>query len=356
MDMSNLIKTAGQGAARMAADVSPRAFMDFAIAQGWSDGLPMIPPTEDLVAEMVAGAGLPADHVVCRVAPSEAPATVEKIAANAVMAGCLPEYMPVIIAALRAMEHPRFNLAGAQATTHPVAPFVFVNGPIRQRIGLNCGSGALGQGTRANATIGRALRLVMIALGRGVPGKTDMATLGSPCKFTFCAGENEEQSPWEPLHVEKGFAASDSTVLLHAAEGPHNIQEHASLTPDDLLKVFASTINTLGNNNFGLCGEIMVLFSPEHATIVTKTGMSKDDVRVELHRRMRQRFDGMGQRLRDWYRGHRPSTDVGPEVEDISYLDDPSQILIGVCGGAGLHSVVIHSLGGLSHHVIEKIS
>lgn len=335
---------------------SPREMQDFFEAQGWTDGLPIVPPTPDLVAAMVEGGGLPPDATVASIAPSQVVATVEKVAINAVMAGCRPEYMPVVLAALRALAQPAWNLAGVQATTHPAAPVIFVNGPIRGRIGLNCGSNVFGQGVRANATIGRAVRLVLMNIGQGIPGKTDMATLGTPCKFSFCAGENEEKSPWEPFHVEHGLAPGESAVMVHAGEGPHNIQDHASRNFNELLMTIADTINITGSNNAGLGGETLLVLGPEHARILAGEGMSKDDVRNELHRRLRLQFDRFGSGLRAWYRKRRPSTDVGPEITEIPYFDDPSLILIMVAGGPGLHSMVIPSFGMMSQSTIERIA
>lgn len=343
-------------ATRLEVSASPGELQDWFEAQGWTDGLPVVPPTPELVDAMIAGSALPAGAVVAPVAPSNVPATVEKVAINAVMAGCRPQYMPVIVAALRAMAQRTFNLAGIQATTHPVAPVVFVNGPIRSRIGINCATNVFGQGFRANATIGRALRLVLINIGGGVPGKTDMATFGSPAKFSCCAGENEEASPWEPFHVEHGMTRDESAVLVHGGEAPHNIQDHASTTPDELLMTAASTMATLGNNNAGMGGEMLLVFGPEHARILADHGMSKDDVRAELHRRMRLRFDTMGVAIRNFYRNRRPAIDVGPEVADIPYLDDPAQILILVAGGPGLHSMVFPSFGGATRSALERIA
>jgi len=343
-------------ASRLEVSASPAELQDWFESQGWTDGLPVVPPTPELVQAMIAGSGLAATDVVAAVAPSGAIATVEKVAINAVMAGCRPQYMPVLLAALRAVAQPAFNLAGIQATTHPVAPLLFVNGPIRGRIGINCGSNVFGQGTRANATIGRALRLLLINIGNGVPGKTDMATFGSPAKFSYCAGENEEASPWEPFHVEHGMAREDSAVLLHGGEAPHNIQDHASATPAELLMTFASSMATLGNNNAGMGGEMLLALGIEHARILAKHGMSKDDVRVELHRRMRLRFDTMGVAVRNFYRNRRAAIDVGPEVADIPYLDDPAQILILVAGGPGLHSMVVPSFGGATRSARERIT
>ncbi len=342
-------------ATRLEVSASPSEMQDWFEAQGWTDGLPVVPPTPELVAAMVKGSGLAAEAEVATVAPSNVMATVEKVAINAVMAGCRPTYMPVILAALRAMSHSSFNLAGMQATTHPVAPLAFVNGPIRARIGLNSGSNVFGQGFRANATIGRALRLVMVNIGGGVPGKTDMATFGSPGKFSACYAENEEASPWEPFHVEKGMSRNESAVMVHGGEAPHNIQDHASTTPDELLMTTASVMATLGTNNIGMSGEMLLVFGPEHARILANHGMSKDDVRADLHRRMRLRFDSMGVAIRNFYRNRRAAIDVGPEVKEIPYLDDPSQIVILVAGGPGLHSMVFPSFGGSTFISIERI-
>lgn len=337
-------------------DASPAGMQDYFEAQGWTDGLPVVPPTPELVTAMVEATGLAREAEVGVIAPSLVMATVEKVAINAVMAGCRPQYMPVVVAALRAVARPEFNLAGVQGTTHPVAPLVLVNGPMRKRIGLNCGSNAFGQGFRANATIGRAVRLVLMNIGQGLPGKSDMATQGSPCKFTFCAGENEEESPWEPYHVEHGMAAKESVVTVHAGEAPHNIQDHASANADELLLTVADTMNTAGNNNVGTGGEMMLVFSPEHARILAKDGLSKNDVRESLHRRLRLQFSRMGKGQREWYRSRRPAFNVGPEVTEIPYLDDAKQILIVVAGGPGLHSMVIPGFGGTTKSTMERVA
>jgi hypothetical protein len=335
---------------------SPGDLQDWFEEQGWTDGLPVVPPTPELVEAMIAESGLSAAAELAQLAPSGAIATVEKIAINAVMAGCRPAYMPVVVAAIRAIGQTQFNLAAVQATTHPISPLIVVNGPVRDRIGLNCGTNVFGQGFRANATIGRAARLAMMNIGRGIPGKSDMSTMGSPAKFSFCIGENEEASPWPPFHVDHGMKPGDSAVLVHGCEPPHNIQDHGSATPDELLMTCVSAMNTIGNNNAGMGGEMLLVFCPEHARILADHGMSKDDVRAELHRRMRLRFATMGHRLRAFYRNRRPSTDVGPEIADIPFFDDPAQLLIMVAGGPGLHSAVLPSFGAMSMSAREKIA
>ena len=344
-------------AMRLSVPASLHGVQDHFHAQGWTDGLPVVPPTPELVEEMVRGSGLPPDMVLGRMPPSMNRATVERIAINAVMAGCLPVYMPVIVAAIRALLDPVFNLAGVQCTTHPVAPFLLVNGPVRAGIGLNSGANAFGQGSRANATIGRAVRLVLMNVGGGIPGQTDMATLGSPCKFAFCAGENEERSPWEPFHVSRGFAASASAVTVHAAEGPHNVQDHASDTAGELLQTIADTMNTTGSNNVGTArSQMMVILAPEHARILAAHGLSRRDVSVELHGRMRLSMDRLGSRLKLWYRSRRAPLDVGPEVAEVNYLAGPDQILVAVIGGHGLHSAVIPSFGDTSNVVTQEVT
>src|SRR5712691_9357620 len=192
-------------------------------ARGVTDGLPVVPPTRARVDRAIAASGRAPDALIARVPPNYGRATVEKIAINAVMAGCRPAYLPVIIAAVEAACAPAFNLHGVSTSTHFSAPLIVVNGPIRARIELNCSFGVFGPGHRANATIGRALRLVMINVGGAKPGETSMSTFGHPGRYTYCIGEHEEASPWAPYHTERGFSAADSTVTLFAGEGPHGI-------------------------------------------------------------------------------------------------------------------------------------
>ena len=184
-------------------DDSPESVLQLMLEQGWSDGLPMVPPTADRVRRMVEFVRRDPGELIGYINPDGGAATVEKIAVNGVMAGCLPEYMPVLVAAVEAITDPAFNIHGLQTTTNPVAPLLVVNGPIRQQIGINCGRGCLGPGWRANATIGRAVRLLLLNVGGAKPWTTDMAVHGMPGKYAFCIGQNEEESDWEPLHVER---------------------------------------------------------------------------------------------------------------------------------------------------------
>ena len=199
--------------------------------QGWTDGLPVVPPTPQLVAAMVAALGGDPDHLEARIPPRWGNLTREVLAINLVLAGCRPEYAPVTRAALLALTSSHFNLHGVQATTHMAAPLVVVNGPVRKEIGLNAGANVFGSGCRANATIGRAIRLVLLNVGGAWPGDLDKSTLGHPGKYTFCIAENEEASPWAPYHVEHGYAPGDSTVFCIAAEGPHSVTNHVANDP-----------------------------------------------------------------------------------------------------------------------------
>ncbi|MFZ9529277.1 MAG: hypothetical protein ACO271_06745 [Burkholderiales bacterium] len=193
----------------------------------WGDGLPIVPPSAARVDRMLAHSGRGRHELVARVAPGFGAATVERIAINAVMAGCDPEYLPVLIAATEAIADAEFNLQGIQATTNPVAVWLVLNGPISKRLQVNATFNCIGQGNWANATLGRAMRLILQNIGGAWPGEMDRATHGQPGKFTFCCAENEENHPWQPLHVERGFAAGDSTVTVVGAEGTMNINTHA---------------------------------------------------------------------------------------------------------------------------------
>ena len=180
--------------------------IEYYFEQGVTDGLPVVPPTEERMQLMLAATSQAADEVVALVPPNFGEASIEKIAVNAVMAGCKPEFLPVVIAGVRAMCDERVSLHGVQGTTHTATPLFIINGPVRQQLDINCAAGVFGSGWRANATIGRALRLIMLNIGGAHPGEIDKSTMGHPGKYTYCIGEYEEQNPWEPLHVEHGYA------------------------------------------------------------------------------------------------------------------------------------------------------
>jgi hypothetical protein len=263
----------------LADDVDP---VEFLFEQGWTDGLPVVPPTPERVRAMLGGTRRDPAEVVAVVPPNLAPATVEKIAVNAVMAGCKPEYLPVVLAAVEAACDEAFNLHGVLATTYFVGPIVVVNGPVRKRLGINDGINALGQGHRANATIGRALQLVVRNLGGGRPGEVDRATLGQPGKYTCCFAEREERSPWEPFHVERGFAPSDSTVTVYAGGAPTGFIDQIARDAEALATTYGLVLAGMGHPKHPLAGETLVVVPPEHADVFARDGWTKARVRERI--------------------------------------------------------------------------
>jgi hypothetical protein len=248
----------------------------------WTDGLPVVAPTEARVLRMLSGTSRPPDEVVAVVPPDLVECTVEKVAVNAVLAGCRPEYLPVVLAAVEAACTDEFNIHGLLATTYFSGPVVIVNGPVARAIGMNAGVNVLGQGNRANATIGRALQLVVRNVGGGRPGGVDRATLGNPGKYTFCFAEDEDGSPWEPLSVERGVAAGRSAVTLFAGEGPRGVVDQASRTPESLARSFAGALQTVAHPKLPLAFDAFVVVSPEHARVFREGEWSKSRLREEL--------------------------------------------------------------------------
>ncbi len=257
-------------------------------ARGVTDGLPVVPPTLSRVGKAIAASGRSADELIALVPPNYGRATVEKIAVNAVMAGCRPEYMPVVLAGVEAICDDAFDLHGVAATTNFATPLFIINGPIRKRLDVNCAAGCFGPGWRANATIGRALRLIAVNLGGAKPGIISMSTMGQPGRYTFCIGENEEENPWEPLHVEHGFSASESTVAAFAAESPQGIFDHRSRTAEQLLTTIARSMEVLGHHKATALGDTLLVLSPEHARTIAGDGRSKADIRRFLWERLRK--------------------------------------------------------------------
>jgi hypothetical protein len=250
--------------------------------RGWTDGLPVVAPTEARVLRMLGGTSRTPDEVVAVVPPDLVECTAEKVAVNAVMAGCRPEYLPVVLATLEAACTDTFNMHGLLATTYFSGPVVIVNGPIARAIGMNSGVNVLGQGNQANATIGRALQLVIRNVGGGRPGGVDRATLGNPGKYTFCFAEDEEGSPWESLSVERGITPGASAVTLFAGEGPRGVVDQASRTPESLARSFAGTLRTVAHPKLPMAFDALVVVSPEHARVFREGGWSKARLREEL--------------------------------------------------------------------------
>ncbi|MDH3300874.1 MAG: thioredoxin family protein [Acidimicrobiia bacterium] len=253
-----------------------------AFDRGWTDGLPVVPPTEARVMAMLEGTSRAADDVVAEIPPDLHEATVEQIAINAVMAGCRPEYLPVVLAAVEAACTQEFNMHGLLATTFFSGPILVVNGPIAKRLGMNSGGNAFGQGNRANMTIGRALQLVVRNLGGGRPGEVDMAMLGSPGKLSFCFAEREHDSPFSSLAAERGFGPYADTVTVFAGSGPTAIIDQISRTPESLVRSLAACLRSTGHPKLAMGFDAMLVVSPEHGRIFAQAGWDKDRLRAEL--------------------------------------------------------------------------
>ena len=326
-------------------------------ARRWTDGLPFVLPTPERVQAMVAGARRSGAEVIGVIPPRWAEATVESIAINAVMAGCLPQHMPVLIAAVQAACDPEFGLYSVQATTHPCAVMMLVSGPIVAELGLNFAHGAFGPGFRANATIGRAMRLVLMNVGGGIPGHGDQATHGSPAKFSYCVAENEAATPWEPFRVTRGFARGDSTVTVFSGEGPHNINDHVCTSAETTLTIVADTMTTVGHNNAAsvIRGDVLVAFGPEHAHTIASGGFSKADVQRFLFERARNRVGIL--KLRAMYKAENWPDWVDTENDDAlcPIVGRPEDIHIVVTGGPGKHSAFVPTFG-TSKSVTRKIA
>lgn len=256
-------------------------------ARGWTDGLPVVPPTRERVLRMLEGTRRDPGEVVAVVPPDLVECTVEKVAINAVLAGCRPEYLPVVLAAVEAACTGEFNMHGLLATTWASGPVVIVSGPIAERIGMNSGGNALGQGSRANATIGRALQLVVRNVGGGRPGGVDRATHGNPGKYTFCFAEDERGSPWEPLAVHRGLAPGTSAVTLFAGSGVQPLADQLSRRPESLARTYAACLRTVAHPKLALAWDAVLVVSPEHGRVFRDAGWSRERLHQELETLLR---------------------------------------------------------------------
>ncbi len=306
---------------------------EFMFEQGLTDGLPVIPPTPERVLRMLSGTKRDPQEVLGLVPPNMAPLTVEKVAINAVMAGCKPEYMPVVLAAIEAILDEQFNMHGVLATTHFPTPVIMVNGPIRDRIGMNYRMNALGQGNRANATIGRAVQLVVRNVGGGRPGEVDRAMLGQPGKYTFCFAEFEERSNWEPLHVERGFAPEDSTVTVFAGSAPVPIVDQLARDAKALATSYGLALQSLSHPKHYLQGEVVLIVPPEHVDTFAKDGWTKDQIRERIQ-------EVTARPVRELMRDDFCAEGLPPQVAErlgpdtvISKFRNPKEITLVVAGG-----------------------
>jgi hypothetical protein len=309
--------------------------------RGFTDGLPVVPPTPERVQAML-GRRDP-DLSLGDVPPAHGRATLRRVAACAVLAGCLPEYFPVVVAAVRAALEPSMNPHGIAVTTQPAGMLVIVNGPARERLGLNSGMGVLGPGTRANMTIGRALRLVLTLTGGALPGRLDRSTLGNPAKLGLCIAEAEQASPWEPLHVERGFPLDRSTVTVLAADAPLSVSDHRSRTPQELAHVLAQAAAvTWSPYWWPMDDDSLFVICPEHAALFAEHGWSKARLREEI-------FGAAVRPAGDLRRGETtPLVKAAADDQPVHKWTDAERIVIVVAGGeAGRYSAVMGPCDGM---------
>jgi hypothetical protein len=325
-------------------DESPEAVLAAYEEHGWGDGLPLVAPTPARVDAMLAALGdVDPDEVVATLPPRFGQATRRILAVNAVLAGCAPEHLPVLISAVRALARPEVNLRGVNATTHPVAPLVIVHGEIAERAGYNSGLGAFGPGNRANATTGRALRLVLLHVAGAVPGPGDASTQGGPAKYSYCVAENLGATPWEGYARSRGVDAP-SAVTVHCGEAPHNIHDMDSDHPSRILDKVATVMATMGQNNVCIGqGEYYIAMCPEHAATAAAHNWTRRDIASYLFHKaqlpvslVRAHFDS-----RAWP----PWMEGLADGEMVPMTAHPDNIRVFVCGGAGKHSSVIPSWG-----------
>lgn len=315
---------------------------------GWTDGLPVVPPTPERVEAMLGGRDR--NRILGELPPAMAEVTLERLAACAVLAGCRPDYFPVVIAATEGALEPGFNIGGQAVTTQPAGQVLIVNGPVRDAIALNSSTGALGPGWRANLTIGRALRLLVSLTGGGYPGRLDRSTLGQPGKIAMCFGEDEETSPWEPLHVERGFDERSSVVTVIGADAPLSISDHRSTSPEELTRVLATAAAaTWSPAWWPLGGSSLFVICPEHAAMFRAAGWSKSRLRQEL-------FASARRPARELRWGETtPEVQASADDQPIDKWTSPEDIVLVVAGGeAGRYSAVFGPCLGMNTQVVSR--
>jgi hypothetical protein len=341
-----------------------RGAEDFDAAQaalhdaGLTDGLPVVPPTEARVARMLADNGVEPDDLVASLPPLYGDATWRDIAINAVMAGCLSEYLPVVGAAVAAMAAPEFNLLGIATTTGSAWPITIVNGPVAARLGMNGAANALGPGNRANASIGRAVSFALRNIGGATPGEVDMATLGQPAKYTCCFCENAQASPWPPLHIERGFDANDSVVTVVGISGTIEVVDSASRSAGDLAQTFAQSMLVAGNRGTpGLIGggEPLLVIPPELAALFARDGYSKEDVKDAIFERAEFPVERLSTAVREHLASVMRSSGAGDPARPLRIAENADDVMIVVAGGVGVKAIYAPTWGGGTRAVSRKL-
>lgn len=323
----------------------PLEAIEFYFQKGWTDGFPVVPPTENRILEMLEYVKKEPDEVIGQIPVRNRIITAEKIAINAVMAGCLPAYLPVILATVEALCDPAFSVHGPVASTAGMGILIIVNGPIAQDLDINAGENLFGPGRRANATIGRAIRLILMNVCGAIPGVLDRSVLGHPGKYTYCIAENESVSPWEPLHVERGFLKEMSAVTIFAGDGPHQVYNTMSRSPEGILTTLADTMGNLGRLNVTGFGEFVVIIGYEHMRRIAQAGWTKTDIRKFLSEQARRS-------VADIKRCGRMPGEITSDDEETLYplVQNPEDILVVAAGGAaGSVSACIPGWTGVDH-------
>jgi hypothetical protein len=327
-------------------------------AAGVSDGLPLVAPTRVRVEQMLKANGYAADEVIAELPPLFGAATWQSIAINAVMAGCRPEYLPVVGAAVEALAADEFNLMGIATTTGSVAPLVIVNGPIAAEIGMNAEGNALGSGNRANATIGRALNLVLRNVGGAVPGEFDMATLGQPAKYTCCFAENEAASPWPGLHTDRGFAATSSVVTVVGAAGTIEVVDSSSNEAQDLAQTFAQSMliaGTLGSGGLLGGGEPLLIIPPELARVFADKGYSKSQTKAAIYERAVMPLERLSPAVRDHVLSLHASAGKTEALTALHVARRADDVMIVIAGGVGVKAAYVPTWGGTTTAVSREV-
>jgi hypothetical protein len=325
---------------------------EFFLEKAWSDGFPVVTPTEARVERMLTATQRDRDELVGHIPPMGEPATVRTVAIHALMAGCKPEYLPVVLGGIELMLREEFNLNGVQGTMHGVAPLMIVNGPYATNVGVHGGNGCFGPGFRANATIGRAIRLMLMNLGGGIAGVGSATVFATPLRYTACVTENVERSPWDTLAVSRGYGADDDVITCAMVESPRLCYDDANQEPERLLAGIADSMTALGSWNMHVRSDMVVAMSPEHATICSTAGLSRADV----HRKL---CEMAGLKVRDMKRGGnwRPEravklgVDPADEERFVPVIKDTRDLHLIVAGGWGPLTAVCHGWGGGSRAV-----
>jgi len=327
---------------------------EFFLEKEWSDGFPVVTPTEERIARMLTGTARDHDDVIGSIPPAMEVATVRSVAVHALMAGCRPEYLPVVIAATELMLRDEFNVNGVQGTMHGVAPMMIVNGPYAADIGIHGGNGCMGPGFRANATIGRAIRLILMNLGAGIPGVSSMTIFGMPSRFTYCLTENMEDHPWESLSVSKGYSGDENVITMAMVESPRFCFDDVSDEPIRLMNGIADTMVAMGSWNMHTRSDMVVAMGPQHAAICANSGMSRADVHSRL-------CEMAGRKVRDlknggnWRRERALAFPIEVDPDDDDYfipaIKNPEDLQLIVAGGWGPCTAVCHGWSGGSRAV-----